>query len=355
MKRARTLLIVIILAAIAGGIYSYLNRQPDQMTLSGIVDGNEVVVSAKITGRIQSLRVTEGQRVKAGDLVAVLDHQDLTAAVAAASAAATQANQMALQAQDQVSLTRASIAARISQAEAQVQQTVAQQAQAQATFEQAESNYQRILPLFDAGLVTAQDRDNAKATRDGAKAGAEAATRALAAAKAALADAQAQAQQVQVQRRQVDAYQAALAEAQASRAESEAMLDQAQIVAPIDGVVSLRAAREGEVVKPGDPIVTIFELGDTWVQADVQETYADLVKLGQTLTVRMPSGAEVTGPVIYKAVEAGFATQRDVSDTKRDIKTVAIRIRVPNQEGRLARGMTAYVLLPLTPVPGGQS
>lgn len=355
MKRARTLLTVIILAAIAGGVYYDLNRQPDQTILTGIVDGNEVVVSAKITGRIQSLRVTEGQRVKAGELVAILDHQDLTAAVAAASAAATQANQMALRAEDQVALTKASMAARISQAEAQVQQTAAQQAQAQATFDQAESSYQRILPLFDDGLVTAQDRDDAKATRDGAKAGADAATRALAAAKAALADAKAQAQQVQVQRRQVDAYQAALAQARASRAESEAMLDQAQIVAPIDGVVSLRAAREGEVVKPGDPIITIFELGDTWVQADVEETYADLVKLGQTLTVRMPSGTEVTGPVIYKAVEAGFATQRDVSQTKRDIKTVAIRIQVPNKEGRLARGMTAYVVLPLQPVPGGQS
>ncbi|HEY7791156.1 MAG TPA: efflux RND transporter periplasmic adaptor subunit [Vicinamibacterales bacterium] len=355
MKRARGLLILLVLALVGAGIYFYVNRQPDQLTITGIVDGNEVVVSAQITGRIQSLTVQEGQHVKAGDLIATLDHQDLTAAVQAASAAASQASQVALQARDQITLTRASIAARIMQADAQVQQTAAQQAQADANYRQAESNYQRALPLFDEGIVTAQDRDNAKATRDAAKAGADAAAKALAAAKAALADAQAQQHQVQVQRRQLDASQAAVAQADASHAESVALLDRAEIHAPVSGVVSLRAAREGEVVKPGDPIVTIFELGDTWVQADVEETYADLVSLGQTLTVRMPSGAEVSGPVIYKAVEADFATQRDVSQTKRDIKTVAIRIRVPNQEGRLARGMTAYVVLPLAQPPRGQS
>ena len=54
----------------------------------------------------------------------------------------------------------------------------------------------------------------------------------------------------------------------------------------------------------------------------------------------------MTGPVIYKAVEADFATQRDVSRTKRDIKTFEIRIRLDNRDRHLAPGMTAYVLLP---------
>jgi len=67
--------------------------------------------------------------------------------------------------------------------------------------------------------------------------------------------------------------------------------------------------------------------------------------------VRLPSGAEVTGPVIYKAVEADFATQRDVSRTKRDIKTVAIRVRVANPDGKLPLGMTAWVMLPVPALP----
>ena len=111
--------------------------------------------------------------------------------------------------------------------------------------------------------------------------------------------------------------------------------------------MTLRAARQGEVVNPGNPIVTLFDLSSTWVDADVEETYADLISMGQTLRVRLPSGAEVTGPVIYKAVEADFATQRDVSRTKRDIKTFEVRLHVDNHDRTLALGMTAYVMLPL--------
>jgi HlyD family secretion protein len=69
------------------------------------------------------------------------------------------------------------------------------------------------------------------------------------------------------------------------------------------------------------------------------------------LRVRLPSGAETAGPVIYKAVEADFATERDVSRTKRDIKTVAIRVRVSNPEGKLPLGMTAWVMLPVPALP----
>ena len=69
--------------------------------------------------------------------------------------------------------------------------------------------------------------------------------------------------------------------------------------------------------------------------------------LGQKLTVRLPSGVELPGTVFYRGVDAGFATQRDVSRTKRDIKTFEVRLRVDNRDRRLAVGMTAYVLLPV--------
>jgi HlyD family secretion protein len=347
MKRRTRFLVLLMLAAIGAGAYYYMTPSPAKMVLTGIVDGNEVVVSARITGRIETMAVREGDRVKAGQVIAVLDHQDLSAAAAASDAAVLQAKQVELQAADQITLTRASIAARIAQAQAQVEQAGAQEAQARASLEQAESNYKRILPLFDKKLVPAQDRDNAKAARDGAQAGVQVAERALAAARAGLEDARAQEYQIAVQERQKAASRAAAQQAAAVHQQSEALLDQAEVFAPISGVVTLRAAREGEVVKPGDPIITIFDLRDTWVQADVEET--DLIRLGDELTVRLPSGAEIKGPVVYKAVEAGFATQRDVSRTKRDIKTVAIRVRVENQDERLARGMTAWVVLPIKP------
>ena len=119
-----------------------------------------------------------------------------------------------------------------------------------------------------------------------------------------------------------------------------------EIHAPIDGIVDVRAARVGEVVSPGQPIVTLINPDDLWVRADVEESYIDRVRLGDKLTVRLPSGVEREGTVFYRGADAGFATQRDVSRTKRDIKTFEVRLRVDNADRRLAVGMTAYVLMP---------
>jgi HlyD family secretion protein len=101
------------------------------------------------------------------------------------------------------------------------------------------------------------------------------------------------------------------------------------------------------VVTPGQAIVTVVNPDDLWVRVDVEETYIDRVRVGDTLTVRLPSGQEREGTVFFRGVDAGYATQRDVSRTKRDIKTFELRLRVDNGDRRLAVGMTAYVVLPL--------
>ena len=94
-------------------------------------------------------------------------------------------------------------------------------------------------------------------------------------------------------------------------------------------------------------MLTLIDPDDLWVRADVEETYIDRVRLGDRVKVRLPSGDEREGKVVFRGVDAGFATQRDVSRTKRDIKTFEIRLRLDNADRRLATGMTAYVLLPV--------
>ena len=113
-----------------------------------------------------------------------------------------------------------------------------------------------------------------------------------------------------------------------------------------DGTVDVRVARQGEIVNPGQPIVTLINPDDLWIRADIEETYIEHVRLGDQLPVRLPSGEARMGTVFYRAADAGFATQRDVSRTKRDIKTFEVRLRVDNKDRRLAVGMTAYVDLP---------
>ena len=120
-----------------------------------------------------------------------------------------------------------------------------------------------------------------------------------------------------------------------------------KIFAPVAGVVDTRAALQGEVVNPGQAIVTLIDQDDLWVRADVEETYIDRIRLGDRLQVRLPSGATRQGTVFYRGVDADYATQRDVSRTKRDIRTFEIRLRCDNKDRALAVGMTAYVTLPL--------
>jgi HlyD family secretion protein len=390
MKRA---IILLAIVAIGVAIWWFERPRPQTLVLTGTVDGNEVVVGSKITGRIVSLAVDDGQWVKAGDLIAVLDQDELRADQGAAGHAIAQARASAQQSAAQTDLLQNTLPAKVRQAEAQLAQTQAQRQQAQAQVSQtqaqlrqaqaqvaqtqaavakAQDNFNRIRPLVQKDinppqdLVTAQtDLDSAKANQQAAEAGVEATRRvvaaaeagveasgrAVAASQAALADAQQQERQVGVQERQTDALRAAEAQAEANADAAAARFGQTRIFAPASGIVTLRAARQGEVVNPGTPIVTLFDLSSTWVDADVEETYADLIAMGQTLRVRLPSGTETSGPVIYKAVEADFATQRDVSRTKRDIKTVAIRVRVANPQGKLPLGMTAWVMLPVPVLP----
>ena len=390
MKRA---ILVLAIVAVAAAAWWFERPRPQTLVLTGTVDGNEVVVGSKITGRIVSLAVDDGQWVKAGDLIAVLDQDELRADQGAAGDAIAQASASARQSVAQTELLEHTLPTKVRQAEAQVEQAQAQlqqaraqvaqtqaqlrQAQAQvaqtqAAAAKAQDNFNRIRPLVQRDinppqdLVAAQtDLDSAKANEQAAEAGVEATRRvvaaaeagveaferAVAAAQAARADAQQQERQVPVQQWQTDALRAAQAQAEANAAAAAARFGQTRILAPASGIVTLRAARQGEVVNPGSPIVTLFDLSSTWVDADVEETYADLIAMGETLRVRLPSGTEVSGPVIYKAVEADFATQRDVSRTKRDIKTVAIRVRVSNPQGKLALGMTAWVMLPVPVMP----
>ena len=138
---------------------------------------------------------------------------------------------------------------------------------------------------------------------------------------------------------------AQLANAEAQLKEAEVRLGYTKVYAPVSGTVSVRAAREGEVLTAGQPIVTLMDLGDTWVRAAIPETESDHIGLGDTLRIRLPGGTMTSGKVFFKAPEADFATQRDVSRRKRDIRTIVLKVRLDNPKGDYVPGMTAEVLV----------
>ena len=284
MKKRTIAILILTFAVIAGGIYYAATRKPGGILLTGIVTTDEVIVSSEIQGRLQQLLVKEGDAVTNGELLGVIQPEEQRADVAFYASSE--------------------------------QQSAALVTQAEADLANARLTWQREEALYKQGAESAQAYDQART--------------AYAAATA----------RVESLNKQTQA-------AGAQKKKAAVQLGYTKIKAAIDGIVDTRAALQGEVVNPGQAIVTLINQDDLWVRADVEETYIDRIRLGDALQVKLPSGAVCDGTVFYRSVDADYATQRDVSRTKRDIKTFEIRLRCDNRDRRLAVGMTAYIALPL--------
>ena len=326
--------------------YFLTTRNTQDLQLIGTVDANEVIVSSRITGRIERLAVDEGQQVQAGQLVATIESQDLKAAQLAAAAAAESQRYKLLGSKDTLRLTSGSTASQVSNAEAQLRAARANLVQAQAQYEHQDADSKRAVALADQGVMSVQSRDDAKTALDAARAAVDVAKEQVAAAEASLKLANANTIQTQAAAQTAAATQADVENARALRQQAQVELGYANVVSPVTGIVDVRAARQGEVVSPGTPIVTIVDLTQTWVYAPLPETQADSVQVGDVLRVVMPSGAPLTGKVIAKSAEGDFATQRDVSRRKRDIKTVRLKLLIDNPGMRYVPGMSAEVYIP---------
>ncbi|MGB6198828.1 MAG: efflux RND transporter periplasmic adaptor subunit [Candidatus Acidiferrales bacterium] len=349
MKGSRFWIFLGVLFLIAVVVYATTTPHSRDIPMVGIVTANEAIVSPQVTGRITHLYVDEGSEVKTGQLIADLDPTDLQAALASAQANAAALAAKVGSANATTTMTDAQTAAAIAQAQATLANARAQLDQSKANLQLDKITYERDEGLFKGGALAAQDRDNAASAYQAAQDAEKAAEAQVNAATDALAAAQANRQQLNVQKSDTASTQAQLAQARAEVAQAQTQLGYTKIYSPLDGVVSVRAALQGEMVQVGAPIVTVIDIDHPWVEADVQESYEDDIQFGQKLTVQFPSGNKVTGTVYFKAVENDYATQRDVSRTKRDIKTFAIKVSIPNPGRRLFAGMTATVLLPPPP------
>ena len=347
---SRTAMRVLLVLVLAGGAaaYLYLNRPPVALVLTGIVTTNDVIVSPQIGGQIGQLLVKEGDVVKKDQLVAVMVPDELRAETAyythnvAGLSSQVQESEAALRYQQRQTTDQ------IRQAESTLEASSAQVAAAAADLENARLVYSRTQNLSKQGVVSPQELDQARTAASAAEAKLDALKKQVDAQRATVALARSNAEQTAVRRSQVQANQHMKEAATAQQTKADVRLRYTEIHAPMDGIVDVRAVRVGEVVTPGQPVVTLINLDDLWVRVDVEESYIDRVRIGDTLTVRLPSGVERSGTVFYRGVDASFATQRDVSRTKRDIKTFEVRLRVDNQDRRLAVGMTAYVVLPVS-------
>jgi multidrug resistance efflux pump len=346
MKR-KAPIIVIIALVLAGGIYFLLTRQPASITLTGIVTTDEVIVSSEIQGRMQQLLVQQGDVVTNGQLLATIRPQEQQADVAFYGSSVKQWSAQVEQAEADLKFQESQTSNQITQAEATLASTEAQTKQAESDLENASLTFKREEDLYKSGAESIQAYDQARTSRDGAQARVESLKKQIEAARAAVAMAKDSEQQVAGRRAALAASRQQQDAANAQKDKADVRLDYTQVHAPVAGIVDTRAALQGEVVNPSQAIITLLDPDNLWVRADVEETYIDSIRMGDKLPVRLPSGATREGTVFYRAMAGDYATQRDVSRTKRDIKTFEVRLRCDNHDRALAVGMTAYVTLPI--------
>lgn len=352
---ARTRVFLLLGLLMAGSLVWYLftGRPPADLKLIGTVDANEVIVSSKIPGRIQTLTVEEGQKVKAGDLIAVIESEDLNAAYKAARATAVSQQSKLKETIETERQTVGETASQVRNAEAALRAARASELQAKANLEHQRADTSRTTALAEQGVASEQAKDEAVTSVQAAEAALEAAHENTAAAEASLNQTRAHQLQAAAAAQTVASTRGMAANAAALEDQARVGLTYARVVAPVSGTVNVRVAREGEVVAAGAPIVTVMDLTQTWVYAPLPETDADAVQLGDRLRVVMPSGAAVDGRVISKSSVADFATQRDInSGRKRDIRTVQLKLLINNPGERFVPGMTAEVFIPKKKITG---
>jgi multidrug resistance efflux pump len=346
MSRKAFVIILAIVAAVSAAVFYITRIRTHGMVLTGIVTTDQVIVSSQISGRLEKVMVQEGDYVADGQLLALIAPKELRADQAYYDSAMKGSGAQVEVAQAALKLQEMQTRDQIRQAEATLAATQAQQEQAAANLEQARLNFNRAHGLFQQGIVSAQAEDQARTALAASEANVESLRKQVQAQQAALALARSQAEQVAVRQRELAANRHQFSAARAQNEAALVRLGYTEIRAPIEGLAAVRAALEGEVVNAGQPIVVLYDPGNLWVRADVEETYIDRIRLGDKFPVRFPSGREETGTVFYRGADADYATQRDVSRTKRDIKTFEIRLRVDNRARRLAPGLTAFVTVP---------
>ena len=347
MSRKKAVVFVVLVLAAGAAIYAYRRMPPPALVLTGIVTTNDVIVSPQITGQIGQLLVTEGEMVKQNQLVAVIVPDELKADTAYFAQNVEGMSSQIRESEAALRLQERQTVDQIRQAESTLASIEAQVDSAVADVEQARLTYTRTQSLSKQGVVSPQELDAARTSLTAFQAKLDALRKQVEAQRATVALARSNAEQISVRRSQVQTSEHMKQAASAQSTKADVRLRYTEIHAPIAGIVDVRAVRVGEVVSPGQPIVTLINPDDLWVRADVEESYIDRVRLGDKLAVRLPSGVEREGTIFYRGADAGFATQRDVSRTKRDIKTFEVRLRVDNADRRLAVGMTAYVLMPV--------
>ena len=310
---------VVVIIAVVALVGWYLKRS-EPTIIQGTVECTTYKASSKIAGRIEEMKVEQGDHVTKGQLLYVLSTPELDAKLRQAEAVKSAATAL-----DQKALA----GARVQQIEAALNMWQ----KAQAGKELAQKTYDRVKALYDKGVVPEQKFDEADANYR-AMVATEMAAKAqydLAVAGASKEDKDAAAAQVQ--------------QAEGVVSEVESYISDAMVYAPVDGEVSTIIAEQGELVGTGYPVVAILDTTDTWVTFNIKETLLPKITVGMKMTAYVPAlDRNVELEVTYISVQADFATWSATrTQGSFDIRTFAVKARPVTDVENIRPGMSVLV------------
>ena len=307
---------VIIIVALIG--FLALGRDPN--VIQGQVEVTEYRVSSKVPGRILELRVSEGDYVKAGDTLAILDAPEVRAKMEQARSAESAAAAIELKAQN---------GAR----KEQIQGAFSVLQQAKAGFEIAEKSYQRIQRLYDGGVVSAQKRDEVYANYK--------------AMEAQMKAAQSQYDMAVNGARMEDKLAAAAQVGRAKGAVQEvnSYINETVQIAQKEGEVADIYPKVGELVGTGSPIMSIAVMDDMWGTFNVREDQLNGMKVGTEFTAFVPAfNKEIKMKVYYLKDQGSYAVWKATkANGQDDLKTFEVKARPVEKLDGLRPGMSLII------------
>lgn len=376
-RRRRGIVAIAVLALFAIGAFLlwrgvFSRRAPENViSLSGRIEGDDSAVAPKLGGRLIEVRVHEGDAVKTGDVLAVLDDEQVRAREDQARAALAQAEARMKAAQEQIAVLGAQLrqnqlqtsqakvdaSGRVRQAEAELAAAQSQLAQQKAAYDIAAFDRDAYIRLAETGAASERQSKQAIATANqqaaavaAAQKQVEAAEGALASARAMLANPDIRAAEAAAVQKQISQQNAEVASTKAQIAQQQAALDEAQanrndliVRAPFGGTIVTRAAEPGEVVMAGTTIVTLVDLSRVYLRGFVPEGQIGLVKAGQAAHVFLDSNpnAGIEAYVSRIDPQATFTPENTYFRDDRVKQVVGVKLQLKGGTGYAKPGMPA--------------
>jgi HlyD family secretion protein len=333
--------VLIILFGIIVFVYSRSDspsKKGETIETTGLIETTEVEISPKITEKIVWLCCREGDIVSKGSPLIRMDKEELKARLDERKAMLKGAEA----GYDTAKANLENAEARVESAMAEIKVAESEVERIKAIFEEARDNFNRISELFRQGYASKKDMDSARALYDSTNAQFNAAIAKRRSLEAALSTAKAGFRAAEAQVKYSDAN---IDEAQAQLKVIETQLKDTELLSPIEGVIAYKSFEEGETVPSGKSIYTIYDLKKIWARVDIEETEAGRLKLGDSAIVKTDALPDkgFDGEIIEIGKEAEFATQRDVTRGRQDIKTFRVKVAIKNPDGILKPGMTVMV------------